>query len=170
MRTLWNLSRINPGFNVEHLALFAVEQPEIRYPTPTEIVLHQRIEERLRVLSGVRVGDDGGIAIHRGFVGGRRFSAGRENRGHQQVKQNAYTNVVDKLLSDDGDSDRRRPRLQCAGQRTSTHVAVISEKLAREAFPGTNPIGKHFLTRSEPKAGKPGEWLQIVGVCADTYY
>ena len=54
--------------------------------------------------------------------------------------------------------------------RTSTHVAVISEKLAREAFPGVNPIGKRFITRSEPKAGKPGELLQIVGVCADTSY
>jgi predicted lysophospholipase L1 biosynthesis ABC-type transport system permease subunit len=47
---------------------------------------------------------------------------------------------------------------------------VISEKLARAAFPGVNPIGKRFITRSEPKAGKPGELLQIVGVCADTYY
>jgi predicted lysophospholipase L1 biosynthesis ABC-type transport system permease subunit len=42
--------------------------------------------------------------------------------------------------------------------------------LARQAFPGVNPVGRHFLAHWHPREGKPGDWIEVVGVCADTRY
>ncbi len=170
MRTLWNLSRINPGFNVEHLALFAVEQPEVRYPTPTEIVLHHRIEEKLRALPGVQSVTMAEQPYIANSMEEEDFLPEGEQRDpHKQ--QVAYTNVVgESFFETMGIPIVAGRGFNEQDTRTSTHVAIITEKLARKAFPGVNPIGKRFITRNEPKAGKPGEWLQIVGVCADTYY
>jgi predicted permease len=53
VRTLFNLSHIDPGFRSDQLSLFAIRQPEARYPPPTDLDLHRRIEERLRALPGL---------------------------------------------------------------------------------------------------------------------
>ncbi len=53
VRTLWNVAHIDPGFRSDHLLLFAISQPEARYPPPTDLALHSRIEERLRSIPGV---------------------------------------------------------------------------------------------------------------------
>jgi len=41
------------------------------------------------------------------------------------------------------------------------HVAVISQSTAQLAFPGEDPLGKHF------RVGDPGEVYEIVGVVGD---
>jgi predicted permease len=47
----------------------------------------------------------------------------------------------------------------------SQKVAIINHALAKKRFSKMNPVGKRFKTGD----GKP-VWVQIVGVCADTYY
>jgi predicted permease len=53
---------------------------------------------------------------------------------------------------------------------TSPKVMVLSETLARKAFPGVNPIGRHVRAHFHPREGKPGDLIEVVGVCADTRY
>ena len=48
---------------------------------------------------------------------------------------------------------------------TSPKVAVINQSLARKRFPNVNPIGTVFKTRDDK-----GDWVRIVGICADTRY
>ena len=52
----------------------------------------------------------------------------------------------------------------------SQKVGIFSEALARKAFPGENPMGKYFLAHWHPREGKPGELIEVVGVCGDTRY
>jgi predicted permease len=54
------------------------------------------------------------------------------------------------------------------GQDTSTSqkVAIVNQSLARKRFPNMNPVGKRFKADREPKS----DWVQIVGICADTKY
>ena len=170
MRTLWNLSRINPGFDVDHLVLFAVEQPEARYPTPTDIVLHQRIQERLRALPGVQSVTMAQMPYIADSAENDDFLPEGEQRDPKK-HQTAYNNVVgESFFETMGIPIVAGRGFNAQDTRSSTHVAVITEKLARKAFPGVNPIGKHFMTRMDPEAGKSGELLQIIGICADTYY
>jgi len=56
---------------------------------------------------------------------------------------------------------------------TSAKVGIINARLAKERFGNQNPIGKRFSVSDAVDAhgGKLGrEWIQIVGVCADTRY
>jgi predicted permease len=49
-------------------------------------------------------------------------------------------------------------------------VGILSESLARKAFPGENPIGKHFLAHFHPSEGAAGDLIEVVGICGDTRY
>ena len=40
--TLLNLAHVNPGFRTDHLVMFAIVQPESRYPAPKDLELHRR--------------------------------------------------------------------------------------------------------------------------------
>jgi predicted permease len=54
--------------------------------------------------------------------------------------------------------------LEPGDNENSLHVAVVNETMARQYWPGQNPIGRRF------KIGDPDEdipWIQIVGVVAD---
>jgi predicted permease len=49
---------------------------------------------------------------------------------------------------------------------TSSKVAVINQSLAQSRFPNMNPLGKRFKADRDAKS----DWVQIVGICADTRY
>ena len=44
-------------------------------------------------------------------------------------------------------------------------MAIINQALARKRFPNVDPVGKRFRTDNATR-----EWVQIVGVCAETHY
>jgi predicted permease len=54
IRTLINLSSIDPGFRADHLLLFDISPPSKQYPAPKDVNLHTRIEEALRSVPGVQ--------------------------------------------------------------------------------------------------------------------
>jgi len=49
---------------------------------------------------------------------------------------------------------------------SSPKVAVINESLARMRFPHGSPVGKRFKLGDPKKT----DWVQVVGICADTRY
>jgi len=49
---------------------------------------------------------------------------------------------------------------------TSVKVGILNQALAEKRFPGVNPIGRRFKADREPSA----DWIQIVGICANTRY
>jgi predicted permease len=57
---------------------------------------------------------------------------------------------------------------------TSGKVGIINASLARLRYPNQNPIGRRFSTNDGDSDGHGGkivkDWIQIVGVCADTRY
>ena len=46
-------------------------------------------------------------------------------------------------------------------------VAVVNETMAKQFFPGEDPLGKRFTTGSTNAAG---QWTQVVGIVRDTKY
>jgi putative ABC transport system permease protein len=52
--------------------------------------------------------------------------------------------------------------------RTTPRVAIVSENLARQLWPGRDPIGRSLATRSNhPATNERLEWLEVVGVVDD---
>jgi predicted permease len=169
-RTLYNLNHSRPGFDTDHLLLFAVEQPESRYPTPAEIELHRRILEAVSALPGMESASIAQTPYLADNIENEDFLPEGQPKDPSK-EQTAYNNVVGLNFF----KNLGIPMLAGRGfnegdTRTSAKVAVISQKLAARAFPGLNPIGKHFHTHEEPLQEKAGDWLEVVGVCGDTRY
>jgi len=170
VRTLINLSSIDPGFRTDHLLLFSVEQPEARYPSPNEIALHQRIQDKLRAVPGVEA-----VTLAQApYIAQSMENSDFLPEGQQKdpnKDQTAYTNVVGEgFFQVMGIPVLAGRGFNTQDTRSSTRVAVISQGLARRDFPGINPIGRHFHAHDHPREGKPGDWIEIVGICADTHY
>jgi len=61
-----------------------------------------------------------------------------------------------------GDSAEERPHLRLAGSDGSEPAAIIDENLARQYWPGENPLGQHIRNGTRP-------WATIVGLVGHVY-
>jgi predicted permease len=169
-RTLFNIQHVDPGFRSDHLLLFAIQQPESRYPPPTDLALHARIEERLRAVPGV----DAVTLSEVAFISDSMESTNFLPEGVKMdpdKEQSALNNAVGVgFFHTMGIRLIAGREFDARDKANSPRVAVISESLAKKAFPGVNPVGKHFLAHWHPREGKPGDLIEVVGVCADTRY
>jgi hypothetical protein len=135
VRTLSNLSQIDPGFRSDNLLLFAIRQPESRYPAPLDLALHARIEERLRALPGV----DGVTLSEVAYLSDEMESANFLPEGEKldpNREQSAPNNSVGAgFFATMGIPIIAGREFNAHDTATSRKVAVISESLARKAFP-----------------------------------
>jgi predicted permease len=168
--TLFNLARVNPGFRTDHLVIFAIQQPESLYPPPKDLQLHHQIEERLRALPGVE-----SVTLSEvGYISDSMENTPFLPEGQTQdpeKDQSAWNNAV-------GPSFFHNMGIPILAGRdfnendtaSAPKVGILSESLARKAFPGQNPIGKHFLAHFHPSEGALGDLIEVVGICGDTRY
>jgi predicted permease len=168
--TLFKLAHVNPGFRTDHLLLFAIQQPESRYPAPKDLQLHHQIEERLRALPGVQNVTLSEVAYISDSMENANFLPEGETPNPNK-NQSAWNNAVGSgffhamgipILAgrDFNENDTA----------SAPKVGILSESLARKAFPGQNPIGKRFLGHFNPGEGTPGDLIEVVGICGDTRY
>ena len=170
VRTLYNLSRVDPGFHTDHLLLFSIQQPESRYPPPADRDLHHRVEEKLQSIPGV----DAVTLSEVGYISDSMESSNFLPEGvalDPEKEQSALNNVVGAgFFQTMGIPIIAGREFDAHDTATSTHVGILSESLARQAFPGVNPIGRHFLAHFRLREKTSGTLVQVVGVCADTRY
>jgi predicted permease len=168
--TLFKLAHVNPGFSTDHLVLFAIQQPESRYPSPKDLQLHHQIEERLRALPGVQNVTLSEVAYISDSMENTNFLPEGETPNPDK-NQSAWTNAV-------GSGFFHTMGIPILAGRDFTEndtanspkVGILSEGLARKAFPAENPIGKRFLAHFNPGEGRPGDLIEVVGICGDTRY
>jgi predicted permease len=168
--TLLNLAHVNPGFRTDHLVIFAIQQPESRYPPPKDLQLHHQIEEQLHALPGVE-----NVTLSEvGYISDSMENSPFLPEGQvsdPDKDQSAWNNAV-------GPSFFHTMGIPIMAGRDFTEndtasapkVGILSESLARRAFPGQNPIGKHFLAHFHSSEGTPGDLIEVVGICGDSRY
>jgi putative ABC transport system permease protein len=162
-KSFLQISSIDPGFDPRHVTTMTLDLPVTQETTPQTLHdFHGRVLAALSTLPNVDsaaainwlpLGDmllrgdvvlDGGRAAPDGYtvtkaaVSPRYFSAMRiPLRGR-----------------DFGDDDRL----------ASPGVAIVSETVARQLWPGEDAIGKRLSLESKPR---PADWLTVVGVAGD---
>jgi predicted permease len=173
LRTLINLNNVDPGFAVDHLVLFEIDAPSLRYPAPKDVALHARLEVALSAVPGV----EGVTASDAPLLVGMQMITGFHVEGTPEIELSPSPEDMSKFpraadVGTDFISVMKIPMV--AGRaftrqdtETSPQVAIINQTLANRFFPHQNPIGKRF--RAGPKE-KDTKWIEIVGVCADTRY
>jgi putative ABC transport system permease protein len=160
------LQRADPGFRADNLLTFQAQLPVYRYTSREEAQqAWDAVRGRLLALPGVRaVG-----AVDRLPVG---VGAGPWNevwaREHPPASTAEARGATRRFTTEGffaalGVAVRDGRAFEHADFRGSGLVTVVNETLAREFFPGVNPVG-HFLMLPW---GDPPLALQVLGVMAD---
>jgi predicted permease len=160
LATYRSISRVDVGFDAEHLLTFDVTPSLARYPSPERIdAFYGALEQRLGELPGVRAV---GVSNLIPFVDDNLSEYyGREGRNDQLPNMPLATMQV---VSDDFVAAMGLPLLRGRGlaatdEGESPPVVVVNAALAAAHFPGEEVVGKRVTMR--------GRSWEIIGVVGD---
>jgi predicted permease len=163
IRTLYNLQRVNLGFNQENLLVFTLQPEQSGYKDEQLLQFYQQLFARLDHLPGVRAATFGKvplIANENSFndvllPGETEQTAGKHETMLQTVRENYFATMEIQLLRGRGftaQDDQRAPQ-----------VAIVNQNFARQFFPNEDVLGKRVTPSGEHE-------VEIIGVVADTKY
>jgi predicted permease len=166
VRTVWNLTRVDAGFERSGLVTFALDLPAATYPDPPLVsAFYARLLEDLRALPGVR-----GAAVVNGLPPLREVNANDTDiEGYQQIEETDPMENVDywQSVSTGYTETMGIPIVEGRSFREldegGDFVALVNETMARTFWPGTSPLGR----RVKPGFGDELPWLTVVGVVKD---
>jgi predicted permease len=165
IRTLYNLQRVNLGFNQEKLLLFALNPQQGGYKDERLRQFYEQLSAHLDNLPGVRAATFGAVPLiaHYGWndrilLPGETVRTASEHIANRQAaRENYFTAMEIPLLRGRGftaQDDQRAPK-----------VAVVNETFSRRFFPNDDALGKRVRV-----GGDNDPEIEVVGVVADTKY
>jgi putative ABC transport system permease protein len=164
VRTLWQLSNIQPGFDPQGVLTMSVSVPANKFATPSaQVAFFERVLQQVRTTPGVE--SAGAIDDLPMGNGGSHQPVAIEG---QPVVSMADQPEVDVRLVSPGYLRTMRVPLLRGRDLTDSDVAgrtptvLISESMARRFWPNENPLGKHLTLTFYPDAVR-----EIVGVVGD---
>src|SRR6185437_8351596 len=163
IRSLWNLRGASPGFDSSNVLTMAVPMAENRYKTSAEnINFWNQVLERVRTLPGV---ESAGTADDLPLQGGSHQPVAIEGRPVVPMAEQPEVDV--RVISTGYLKAMRIPVIRgrdfnendIAGRQD---VILISEAMAKQFWPGENPIGQRLTLTFFP-----GRVREIVGVVSN---
>jgi putative ABC transport system permease protein len=160
LRTLWNLERIDLGFDPDRVLTMRLALPQAQYDTPEKVVgFYDRLGTRVRSLSGVeRAGlirllplatqiGDWGLAVE-GYVP----PPGIGSPGDWQIASAGGPEALgERLVAGRWFTDK--------DTMGAPDVALINEAMARKYWPGREALGGRFR-----QGGPTRAWITVVGI------
>jgi predicted permease len=171
LRTVWSLSRVDPGFDPARVVTFSVGLSPADTGSPDRILqsLEQTID-RIRVVPGVKsAGVSSLIPLNGSDSEIPYYVNGRPRPTSQGDVSWALLYVTDAgYLETMGIPLRRGRYIEAQDMHRGSHVVVIDEVLARTVFPHEDPLGKALVVADlsgalGPEASIPMEIVGIVG-------
>ena len=163
VHTLVNLNRTPLGFESDHILLFRLSLPRVRYSDAQMTTFFERLEEKLASLPGVRSVAANNIGIIGDGHSGSTFHV--LGRPLEEDPVRVQTNGVGpEFFQTLGIPILQGRAFDRHDTTDSPKVAVVNRALAEKFFRNENPVGKTF--EAETVDGP----IQIVGIAADTRY
>jgi putative ABC transport system permease protein len=166
IRSAIALNSVDPGFDPRGVIAGRVSLPAADYATPEQVTrAFERIEERLAALPGVA---SGALVSAAPLEDGNSNGLVPEGRPVDIASSiNSLMRLVTPAYFATMGIELVRGRAFTTGdKRGGPLVMVVNESLAREAFPGQDPIGKRIACCEAGPDGSPG-WKEVVGVVSD---
>jgi predicted permease len=165
VRSFAHVLETNPGFQPEHVLTASLSLPVAQYQKPEQIrAFYQQLMARLEVMPGARqAGGSSDLPLHGSWVelftpeGYQPPPGAGLNKCNQSVILGDYLQTMGIPLL-------RGRTFTEQDNSSSMPVLIVSESLAKQYWPGLDPIGKR-LKRGTPQSDAP--WLTIVGVVSD---
>ncbi len=169
IHSFWNLARVDPGFQVDHLITFSLPVPNDKFTQPEQIVtFYRQLLEKIEALPGVNHAEAGEGMPLRGtgfgmpfYIAGKPFTdpSARPGAGFSMVTPSYFQTFGIQLAQ-----GRSFTEQDVAG---GIPVAMVNETFANRYLKGTNPLTQRVVVEQlipgVTKLGPPIEW-QIVGV------
>jgi putative ABC transport system permease protein len=165
-RTVWNLTRVDAGFERAGLATFALDLPASTYPDGGEVYqFYARLLEELRALPGVRgVAAVSGLPPLRDAIANDTDIEGYEQTdGKGPIENVDYWQSVSTGYTETMGIPVVEGRAFEASDEGGGLVVLVNEAMAKKFWPGTSPVGR----RLRPGFGDQLPWLTVVGVVKD---
>jgi putative ABC transport system permease protein len=166
LRSLLGLGRVDPGFAKDHVITFGLDLPS-RYGHPERVAFYRSLLERVRVTPGVRSAS----AAFPLPLSADDVKTTLEVEG-RPMKHSEYPVTTFHIIDRDYFRTLGIPLLsgrafnvqdEAAG---ATPVVIISQRLARQVFPGEDPIGRRI--RPNISSGPDEAPMRVVvGVVGD---
>jgi putative ABC transport system permease protein len=166
IRSVASLSRVDPGFDMRNLLTMNVYLPLARYPERQNwIAFYDRLAGQIESMPGVESA---------GLVSVLPLSANFDGRGLQVEDHPAPPGqgpsadlyiVTPGYLRAMGISLKSGRVIEERDLEDAPLVALVNETMARNLWPGLDPIGKRISLSGGPDQPRP--WRTVVGVVAD---
>ena len=167
VRSFNRLQHVDLGFRSDHLLTLKMILPETKYSAHRQpIAFVDQVLERVKNLPGVTsAGTTTNIPLEREISYDAVFSVeGRPLPNPNDVPITANRIVSPDYLKTLGVTLVKGRLIDESDRACKPPVVVISEELARQAWPGEDPLGKR-LKRVRP--GQVFPWMTVVGVVKD---
>lgn len=166
LRTVYNLSAVDAGFDRSRLVTFSLTLPQSNYPqAPSRAQAFQRLLEKLRAVAGVQA-----ASAMSGLPPNRPLNANDTDIDNYTAPPEGpfenvdyYQSVMSDYFETMGIPILQGRGFQAADGGSPNLVAVVNETLVNTFWNGQNPIGQ----RLRPCCGDQVPWFTVVGVARD---
>jgi predicted permease len=166
LRTVYNLTHVDAGFERSRLVTFSLTLPPAHYPQPqARAQMYQRLLEKLRAVPGVRA-----ATAMSGLPPNRPLNANDTDIDNYTAPPEGpfknvdyYQNVMTGYFETMGIPIVQGRAFQATDAASPGMVAVVNETLVNTFWKGLNPIGQ----RLRPCCGDQIPWYTVVGVAKD---
>ena len=165
LRTVYNLTNVDAGFNRSRLVTFLVPLPFVNYPQPAvRVQIYQRLLDTLRAVPGVqRATAMSGLPPSRPAINNNTdIESYIAPPGEVEVVEYEQFVMPDYFETMDIPIVQGRS-FQPTHVVSSGMVAIVNETFVNTFFKGRNPIGQ----RVRPCCGDRMPWFTVVGVAKD---
>jgi predicted permease len=166
MRSLQRAQFVDLGFTAANVMTARLDPHQIGYDLPRTIAFYDELERRLGALPGVNsVGMS--FSVPTGWIlDGSPAAKEGDVLDDEEPRSNVTCNTVTPTFFDTLKIPIVRGRGFTTGDsETSTRVVIVNETLARQLWPGQDPIGKRLIA---PRFD--GRLWEVVGVARDSKY
>jgi putative ABC transport system permease protein len=166
MRSFYQLTHIDLGFNLDHVLFLAFGNPHgDNYPPGQQAIIFQKIVGRLKALPGVM-----DVAINNSLPG---YNASRRHEvsapGSTHIERVGVDGCSENLVQVLGLQLEKGSWFTESDVHAARRVAVINHTMAINFFAGEDPVGRQFTAKAIAVEGQPLQDVdfQVIGVLRD---
>jgi predicted permease len=154
------------GFDRAQVLSFRLSLPQLKYDSPDKRRgFYNTLFERIRTIPGVETAGAGqGIPFSGRNAKTYLSVEGQPPRPRGEELDTHFQRITPDFFPALGVPILKGRSVSAADRDTANPVAVINETLARQAFPGQDPIGKRIKS-GEPTDNRP--WFTVIGVARE---
>jgi predicted permease len=166
LRTVYNLTRIDAGFNPSRLLTFSIALPIFNFPQPeARVQWYQSLLDALRGIPGVEAATAmNGLPPNRPPIkNNTRVANAQVSSGEPFETVDYYQYVMADYFETIGIPIVRGRSFQPSDATSSGMVAVVNEAFVDRFWKGLDPIGQ----RIKPCCNDQPPWFSVIGVAKD---